>query len=532
MVVEQITYRNISPGTRKMIMFGLCLGMLGACFDGTIVGTCGPIIAKDLNGSGLYTWMVTAYLLCECVMIPIAGKLSDLYGRKPLFLLGIGLFAFGSILAGVSTNMPMMCICRGIQGIGGGIIIPVATAAIADLYSPTVRAKMQGMLGAIFGVGTGIGPIVGGWITENIDWHWCFYINVPLAAISIICTVKKFPAPEIIAKPVIDYRGIVVLAALLMDFVLIFECGGNEFQWTDPIAFVMYVLLIALIFVFIKIEKRAPEPVMSPKLLKNKTIVAGCIYMMLFGIGMMGAMTFASYFGIYVLFEMDTLTASYYSLFMVAGMLITSMISGSMCERTGYRPWLIVGPALAFVGLYILSTMSIDGITPLTAPVSPYYEVLGIPLNKYCIGTFILGFGLGCMATPIMAAVQNSSKPADIGMNTGAVNLFRSIGTSIGTALFTMLINAHYAGEVSGIAGVSDKATEFVSSVIGYLYSGFPEVANKIMGAFIDSVEFGFLAGGIIILLAAFVGFFIKARNAAAAEAEQDAEYEARTNTE
>ena len=175
--------------------------------------------------------------------------------------------------------------------------------------------------------------------------------------------------------------------------------------------------------------------------------------------------------------------------------------------------------------------MSIDGITPFPDGASPY-TVLGTPISTYCIGSFVLGIGLGCMATPIMAAVQNSSKPADIGMNTGAVNLFRSIGTSIGTALFTMLINAHYTGKVSGIAGVSDKATEFVSSVFYYMQYGFTDVANKIMDAFIDSVEFGFLAGGIIILLAAFVGFFIKARNAAAAEAEQDAEYEARLNKE
>lgn len=520
MVVEQITYKNISPRSRRLIMFGLCLGMLGACFDGTIVGTCGPIIASDLNGSGLYTWMVTAYLLCECVMIPIAGKLSDLYGRKPLFLIGIGLFATGSVLAGFSTNMVMMCICRGIQGFGGGIIIPVATAAIADLYSPTVRAKMQGMLGAIFGIGTGIGPIIGGWITENIDWHWCFFINIPLAAVSIICTIKKFPNPEMASKPTIDYRGIVVLAALLMDFVLIFECGGNEFEWTDPIAFVMYAALIILLLVFIRIEKKAIEPVMSPKLLKNKTIVAGCIYMMLFGIGMMGAMTFASYFGIFVLFDMDTLTASYYTLFMVAGMLITSIISGALCEKTGYRPWLIAGPILAFLGLYLMSTMSIDGILPNMSGTTPYYFVQGKPLELYCISSFILGFGLGCMATPIMAAVQNSSNATDMGMNTSAVNLFRSIGTSIGTALFTMLINAHYASRVAGIDGVSDKATEFVESVVNYMFQGSLDIANKIMDAFINSVEFGFLAGGIIILMAAIVAVFIKARNAAEAEAE------------
>ncbi len=528
MVVEQITYKNISPGSRKLIMFGLCLGMLGACFDGTIVGTCGPKIASDLNNNGMYTWMITAYLLCECVMIPIAGKLSDLYGRKPLFLLGIGLFAVGSILAGLSVDMNMMCICRGIQGFGGGIIIPVATASIADLYSPTVRAKMQGMLGAIFGIGTGIGPIVGGWLTENASWHWCFYINVPLALISIICTVKKFPAPELASKPIIDFKGIIVLAALLMDFVLIFECGGNEFQWTEPIAIAMYIILIVLIFAFIRIEKFASEPVLSPKLLKNKTIVAGCIYMMLFGIGMMGAMTFASYFGIFILFKMNTLTASYYTLFMVVGMLITSMISGTLCEKVGYRPWLIVGPVLAFVGLYILSTMSINGIEPNSG--YPYYSVLGAPIDIYCIGTFVLGVGLGCMMTPIMAAVQNSSKTVDMGMNTGAVNLFRSIGTCIGTALFTMLINAKYNGLVDGIAGVSEKATEFYSSFITYMSSGHLDIANKIVNAFMDSVEFGFLAGGVILLLAAVVGIFIKSKSAA--EAEADAESEFKTNAE
>ena len=174
-------------------MIGLCVAMLGACFDGTIVGTCGPVIAADLNGSDLYSWMVTAYLLCETIMIPIAGKLSDLYGRKPLFLLGLGLFIIGSILAGLSTSMQMLIVCRAIQGFGGGILIPVATASVADFYPPRDRARMQGMMGALFGIGSGVGPLIGGYITEAISWHWVFFINVPLAIVSILLTVKGVP---------------------------------------------------------------------------------------------------------------------------------------------------------------------------------------------------------------------------------------------------------------------------------------------------------------------------------------------------
>lgn len=196
MVVEQVTYANISPQIRKMIMVGLTFAMLIACLDGTIIGTTGTIIAKDLEGLGLYSWMATAYLLTETVMIPISGKLSDLYGRKPLFLIGLSVFVIGSFCAGLSQDMTMFIVCRAVQGVGGGILIPVAMAAVADLYSPVERPKMQGMLGAIFGIGSGIGPLIGGYITEYISWHWCFYINIPLAVVAFFLTIKKFPTPD------------------------------------------------------------------------------------------------------------------------------------------------------------------------------------------------------------------------------------------------------------------------------------------------------------------------------------------------
>lgn len=531
MSVEQLTYHNIDPKVRRAIMFGLCIAMLGACFDGTIVGTCGSKIAEELGGSGLYTWMITAYLLCECVMIPLAGKLSDLFGRKPLFLIGLFIFCGGSVVGGMSTNMEMLCICRGVQGIGGGILIPVATAAIADLYSPEVRAKMQGMLGAIFGIGSGIGPIIGGFLTENVDWRWCFYINVPLAIVAFILTIKKFPTPEIRNKPVLDLRGMCALTVFLALLIILFECGGNEFEWASLTTAGIVAGLVVFGVLFVMFEKRAVEPVLSPKLLKNKTIMCGGLYMMIFGIGMMGAMTFSGYFGTFVLFEVDTLTASYYTLFLVVGMMITAMISGAKCEKTGYRFWLMIGPVITFVALVLMAQMSVDGVV--FDPVSEYhYHVLGKPMELYCASMFLLGIGLGCMMTPVMAAVQNSSSEKDMGMNTSAVNLLRSIGTALGTAVFTMLINAQYASKLDGIPGVSDKATEFLGPMIGYLAAGMQDVANQILNGFIDSVEFGFIAGGVIILCSAVIGYFIKARSAAEAQAEAEAAHAARLNTE
>ena len=523
--VEQITYKNIDPKVRRSIMIGLCLAMLCACFDGTIIGTCGTKIANELNGNGLFTWMVTAYLLCECVTIPVAGKLSDLYGRKPLFLVGLALFVGGSVIAGMSTSMEMLVVCRGIQGLGGGVLIPVATAAIADLYAPEVRARMQGMLAAVFGVGSGIGPIIGGFITENIDWRWCFYINVPLAIISFVLTIKKFPSPIVPTKPVIDYKGIFVLTAFLSALIIIFECGGNEFEWMSITTFILIAIILVCAVVFVLIEKRAIEPILSPKLLRNRPIMAGGIYMLIFGIGMMGAMTFGGYFGTFILFELDTLTASYYTLFLIVGMMITAMISGRFCERTGYRIWLFVGPLIVFAGLYLFSTLSVDGVE-FDATKQYYYTILGKPIDMFCVAQFVLGVGLGCMMTPVMAAVQNSSELSEIGMNTSAVNLLRSIGTALGTAVFTMLINSQYVhnlGDVAGMPTVTDKATEFITPMLTYLVpidpsTGGPNplydpaVANQILQAFIDSVDFGFIAGGLIIVVGGFVGLLIKVK--------------------
>lgn len=483
-----------------MTMIGLCFAMMCACFDGTIVGTCGTVIAMDLGGTDLYAWMITAYLLCETIMIPISGKLSDLYGRKPLFLIGLALFVAGSIIAGMSTSMEMFIACRAVQGLGGGILIPVATAAVADLYAPRDRARMQGILGAIFGIGSGIGPLLGGYITEYISWHWIFYINVPLAAVAFFLTIKKFPTPTIEGDVHIDSKGIALLSLFLLDIILLFEFGGKNFEWVSAEALVMVAVAIVLLLLFIKVEKKALEPILAPHLIKNKTVVMAAVFMFIFGIGMMGAMIYSNMFAIAVM-GMTTLEAGEYSLAMIAGMMITSLSSGALVNRTGYKLWLTAGPIIMFIGLFMMS-----------------YMTIGTAISYYVICQFVVGLGLGCMMSVVMTAVQNSSTTREMGMTTSAVNLIRSIGTTIGTAVFSMIINNKLSSELAGL--LPPEIFDQIPHDTGVLevLMQFPEYAGNMLLAFANSVDFAFLAGGAIILILVVVGIFFKVQKAPESE--------------
>ncbi|MDO5861476.1 MAG: MDR family MFS transporter [Thermoplasmata archaeon] len=488
-----------------MIMLGLCLAMLAACFDGTIVGTIGSVLAADLNGLELYAWMTTAYMLCETIMIPIAGKLSDIYGRKKLFLIGLTIFTVGSLFAGMSTSMEMFIACRAFQGLGGGILIPVATAAVADLYSPSDRARMQGILGAIFGIGSGIGPLIGGYITEFSTWHWCFYMNVPIAIAAGLLTIKKFPAPVGGERSKIDVKGLVALSVLLLDVLLLFEFGGSEFEWVSATSFAMIAIALALVVVFVLVERKAENPMLAPHLIKNPTVIMGAIFMFVFGIGMMGAMMYASMFSIYVM-GLTVLEAGEWSLAMIAGMMITSISSGALVNRTGYKPWLIVGPVLCFIGLFIMSGVSVDPTMVITSSVADTY------MWQYLGGMFVLGLGLGCMMSVVMSAVQNSAKPSEMGMTTSAVNLMRSVGSTMGTAIFAMVINSKLSGELLSLAPDVYANYPHDTGVLNYIATFTADQYGNVITAFGNSVNFTFLVGGTILLCLAIVGIFFKVR--------------------
>src|SRR5512137_3044994 len=245
--------------SRTLIMIGLSLGMLVASLDQTVVGTSLPKIVGDLGGMSLFSWLFTAYMLAETITIPIAGKMSDLIGRRPVFLAGMGLFMGGSILAGVSSSMEMLVAFRFLQGLGGGVLIPITMASVADFYAPTERGKIQSMVGALFALGSVVGPFLGGFIVDNMDWRWVFFVNVPLGAFAIAVTTVKFP--RVVKENIkhVDYAGVITLIGTLTPALLVMTWGGSTYAWTSKEILSLAAISIISLVAFILIERRAED---------------------------------------------------------------------------------------------------------------------------------------------------------------------------------------------------------------------------------------------------------------------------------
>ena len=489
------SYRDIDSKVKAMAMAGLALGMLMACMDGTIVGTCGMTIAKDLKGEELYSWMITAYLLCETAMVPIAGKMSDRFGRKPLFLIGLLLFIGGSVAAGLSTSMEMLIAFRAVQGLGGGIVMPVAMASVADFYAPEDRGKVQGMLGAVFGVGSGIGPLVGGAICTYISWHWVFYINVPIAIVCFLLTMRKFPSSEAKNLKRIDYFGISVLTLLILDILLYFQWIGDEMRFISPRSGMMIAGAIILLLAFIRIERRAEDPVITPKLVHKRTVVLSAIYLFILGFAMIGSLTYIAMY-ITAVYDYDALHCGYALLPMVFGMMITSMGSGMLVRRTGYRIWVISGSVLVMGSLLIMSTLGHDS-----------------EIWVLYIYSFFFGLGLGCTISTVMVAVQNVTPADEMGMTTSSVSLLRNIGATVGTATYAMIVS-NRMDVLFADTEFASLADHFGINGTGLLqlryYPPIPGLADTIVGIFGDSVCLAFLICGLSYVLALILSLFME----------------------
>jgi EmrB/QacA subfamily drug resistance transporter len=405
---------------RVRLIFGaLMLVLLLASLDQTIVSTALPTIVGDLGGISKLSWVVTAYLLASTIVGPLYGKLGDLYGRKIVLQSAIVIFLVGSALCGISQNMTELIGFRAIQGLGGGGLIVVTIAVVGDIVPPRDRGRYQGLFGAVFGVSTVIGPLLGGFFVDNLSWRWIFYVNVPIGLIAFAVIATVFRARTDHTKHAIDYLGAVLLAGGLSAIVLYTSLGGTTYAWGSPWMIALVVGGVVLLAAFVLVEARAAEPILPLELFRNRVFSVTSAVGFIVGLALFGAVTYLPLYLQDVKGHSPT-TSGLLITPMMAGLLITSVGSGQLISRFGrYKPFPIAGTAIMVVGLGLLSRLQVDTST--------------LVAGAYML---VLGLGLGLVFQVLVLAAQNAVEYKYLGVASSGSTLFRQIGGSIGVAIF------------------------------------------------------------------------------------------------
>ncbi len=409
------------------------LAMLLAAMDQTIVATAMPQIVQQLHGLEHLSWVFTAYMLASTVTVPIYGKLSDIFGRRTLYIVAIVIFLIGSILSGAATSMLQLILFRGIQGIGGGAIMVLSIALIADIFPPSERGKWQGLIGAAFGVAAIAGPLLGGWITDNVSWRWVFYVNIPLAILAIVVLMATLPKiAKKAERPKIDYLGALLIATTLVPFLLAMVWGGSTYAWTSSEVLSLFGISFISLFFFVWREESIPEPILSLRLFQSRIFTVSVLATFLSAMGMFGAILYIPLFSQTILHTSATVSGLALTPMMLA-LVVSSAGSGQIVSRTGTYKWLVVaGLALVAIAVFSFST------------VGPATTTWGLALRMV-----VLGFGLGPTMSTFVLVVQSAFDPRRTGEVTAAVQMFRTVGGTVGTAVLGGVMNAERARQLT-----------------------------------------------------------------------------------
>ena len=481
-----------------IVLFGVMAGMLLFALDQGIVGTALPRIVSELGGLDKLSWVVTAYLLASTATTPLWGKISDLYGRRLIFQVAIVIFLAGSALSGLSQNMGQLIGFRAVQGVGGGGLFAIALSIIGDVIPPRERGRYQGYFGAVFGVSSVAGPLLGGWLTDGPGWRWIFYINLPVGLAALVVTSMVLRMPVIRRQHKIDYLGAATIVGAVTCLLLYLDWRGNEYGWTSPGAMVLLggAVLLAVAFVFI--ERRAAEPIIPLRLFRNPVFSVGNAFAFLAGVAMFGTIIFLPVY----LQAVKGFTPTQSGLALlpaIVGIFSTSITSGQLITRTGrYKIFPVIGAVVMTVAMFLLSRLGVD---------TPFWQV--------ALYEYLFGAGLGFTMQTIVTAVQNSVEYRDMGAATSSTTFFRQMGGSVGAAVFGAVLSSrltHYLIEQLAKAGVQPGAAGpkvEANDVQAIQHLGEP-IKSVVLWAFTHALDDVFLVGVPFMVAAVVVALMLK----------------------